>query len=239
MSETTWTWASEAERLAQTTTAADLGKVGVQSDAKTSWICVVADPPGWLSYDYNSVSGYATLSYEDEAARSAATVDAADVGKVALQQSDKTYWLLSKRSPKTWVQIDVQAPAPNLPILARCAVSAQSVGLNPGDRIDYDTKVDDPYAAVSTGPGWKFTCPTGKAGPYVVTVWTSFGDDLMPHHISLKKGLVVVGSFEVIKSRTMGFGAYLAEGETLTVTADGGTLLGGAAANHILIERKG
>ena len=44
--------------------------------------------------------------YANEAARLAATgFTANDVGKVAQQQSDKTYWILSDHSPITWKQL--------------------------------------------------------------------------------------------------------------------------------------
>jgi hypothetical protein len=35
--------------------------------------------------------------------------------------------------------------------------------------INYDSKEFDPYNAVTTGAGWRFTCPNGEAGYYLVT----------------------------------------------------------------------
>ena len=55
------------------------------------------------------------------------------------------------------------------PVEARYEVS-ETKALTSGATtiLDYDTSVSDTDSAVTTGAGWKFTCPAGKGGVYMV-----------------------------------------------------------------------
>ena len=41
--------------------------------------------------------------------------------------------------------------------------------------VNFDTMTYDTYSAVTTGTGWKFTCPVGKSGYYTITCWMLLG----------------------------------------------------------------
>lgn len=61
------------------------------------------------------------------------------------------------------------APPTSSTAFARCKVSAsQSLANNTATIIDFASKDFDPDTAVTTGSSWKYTCPTGKAGYYIV-----------------------------------------------------------------------
>jgi hypothetical protein len=53
--------------------------------------------------------------------------------------------------------------------------------------IDFEDEIYDSDDAVTVGSGWKFTCPTGKAGTYLISFHTTFGDSQGPIRAYLEK----------------------------------------------------
>lgn len=74
--------------------------------------------------------------------------------------------------------IDTRIDALEAPVSARYkSSSGQSIPNNTSTIVDFATKDWDTDNAVTTGASWKFTCPTGKAGKYLVAVktWSATG----------------------------------------------------------------
>lgn len=53
--------------------------------------------------------------------------------------------------------------------------------------IDFEDEIYDSDDAVTVGSGWKFTCPTGKAGTYLISFHITFGDSQGPIRAYLEK----------------------------------------------------
>lgn len=89
--------------------------------------------------------------YADSAARLAASLKVADIGKVALQQSDSSFWVLTNNSPLTWVSL--------------AGGSASVYGM-------HATAVSKQVSYSTYDPAWyqylRLTTPTLEAGTYRV-----------------------------------------------------------------------
>lgn len=109
-------------------------------------------------------------TWADAAARAAQSVVAADVGKIGRQSDTGIFYILVNHSPATWSQVSDTLLSP---VRAICAVSsAQSFG-GANIQINFDTVYTDTdnavtKAAAGSSGTWKFTCPAGKGGTYLV-----------------------------------------------------------------------
>lgn len=100
-----YTYTDTAAREAATGfVAGDVGKIAFQSDNSTYWRLSDDSPVTWIPMvDHSRIESF---TYADQTAREAATgLTAADIGKIALQSSDESYWRLSDNSPLTWVAV--------------------------------------------------------------------------------------------------------------------------------------
>lgn len=105
----TWTYADETARLAADSfVEGDVGKIALQESDATFWILTDYSTPDWTQLGGAGTASGAiyTWTYADTATREAATgFSASDVGKVAWQLDDDTFWMLSDDDPIAWVQI--------------------------------------------------------------------------------------------------------------------------------------
>lgn len=75
------------------------------------------------------------FSFANSTARLAASVTAADVGKIAQQTDDDTFWILVDDSPVTWSQIDSGAAAGATQFLQISALKSTAGTINAGEAV--------------------------------------------------------------------------------------------------------
>lgn len=88
------------------------------------------------------------------------------------------------------------------------SATAQSLTNNTQTVINYDVKVFDTDNAVTTGSSWKFTCPRGKAGLYLVN---------SSLHLDLVNGTIVVTFYLAVFKN----GLLLSRGDRESGTVNG------------------
>ena len=118
--------------------------------------------------------------------------------------------------------------------------------------IDFEDKIYDSDNAVTVGSGWKFTCPTGKAGTYLISFHVTFGDNQGPIRAYLEKNGSVdhtvlyseaaLGSIIIVNGATQ---IELAESDYISlrlinpIASYANSLDGNAGRNWIRIVRVG
>lgn len=100
-----FTYADTAARVGSSHGSSDIGKLAYQTDTATYWLLGVS--LNWLQV---SIGTFPLLSftYADATARTASTHGAEDIGKLAYQSSDATYWIIGYFVPPAavvWLQI--------------------------------------------------------------------------------------------------------------------------------------
>lgn len=82
--------------------ASDVGTLVRQTDNNSVWMLVNHSPITWRQVD--SPSPIQNLTYADANARNSAVgFGASDVGKMCLQEDNKTFWILTNHNPPTWI----------------------------------------------------------------------------------------------------------------------------------------
>ncbi len=76
-------------------------------------------------------------------------------------------------------KVAAEANADRLPVhAAYTSASGQSIPKDTDAVINFATREEDTHNAVATGAAWRFTCPTGKGGRYLVTAGCTFDSAL-------------------------------------------------------------
>lgn len=141
-----WAWVNAAAKTAQTVAASDLGKVGWKQDDNTFWVLTDDSPVTWTQLQGGAGSGVPAGGTTGQVLTKNSAVDG-DAG---------------------WATPSGGGGSSALVLAQFGCTAGTACGAGAITKINFDQLITDSNAAVTTGAGWKFTCPVGRDGVYTV-----------------------------------------------------------------------
>lgn len=161
---------------------------------------------------------WANWEVADSTARLALTVAAGDVGKVAWQQDDDSFWLLTDDSPMTWVQVAGATPPSHTHASTAITDFAEAVEDKIGAKVIAGTGISVSY---NDGTGETTVTNTAAGGS------GGFGDVVGPASAVDSEVAIFHSTTGKVIKRASGSGiAKLTSGVLSTVTAPSGAIVG-------------